>query len=57
MAHDGGINNFYTLVNYTERLTEGENAFLHETEGGHTWNVWSTEIFNALQLAFLPEKN
>jgi len=57
MAHNGGINNFYMLVNYTDRLTEGENAFLHETQGGHTWNVWTTEIFNALQHAFLPLKN
>ncbi|MBR1456833.1 MAG: hypothetical protein IJ594_06695, partial [Oscillospiraceae bacterium] len=52
MAHYGGINNFNQIVKYTDRLVEGENAFLHETEGGHTWNVWSTEIFNALQLCF-----
>ena len=52
MAHSAGIINFQQLVQYTDRLTEGQNAFLHETEGGHTWNVWSTEIFNALQLAF-----
>ncbi len=52
MAYRNGINNFRYLVDNTERLTEGKNAFLHECEGGHTWNVWTTEIFNALQLAF-----
>jgi len=56
MAHNAGIINFQQLVLYTDRLIEGQNAFLHETEGGHAWNVWSTEIFNALQLAFHPEK-
>ena len=56
MAHNAGIINFQQLVLYTDRLIEGQNAFLHETEGGHAWNVWSTEIFDALQLAFHPEK-
>ena len=54
IARNGGISNFNQLVKYTDRLVEGENAFLHETQGGHHWNVWSTEIFNALQLAFGP---
>ena len=52
MAYQSGVNTFHYLVDNTERLREGENAFLHECEGGHTWNVWTTEIFNALQLAF-----
>ena len=45
-------NCFSYLVENTDRLVEGVNAFHHETEGGHNWLVWSTEIFNSLQLVF-----
>ncbi len=54
IAHNGGVTCFNWIVQGADRLTEGENAFLHETQGGHHWIVWSTEIFNALQLAFGP---
>ena len=51
-ARDDERNCFSYLVENTDRLTEGINAFHHETEGGHNWLVWSTEIFNSLQLVF-----
>lgn len=45
--------NFYTIVRLVDRLTEGQNAFFHITQGGgHDWLTWGTEIYNALPLAF-----
>ena len=43
---------YATLTGSDPRLREGENAWLHLTSGGHDWTVWSTELFNALQLLF-----
>lgn len=43
---------FYTVVPLIPRLTDGENAFFHICQGGHDWNTWSIEIYNALQLLF-----
>ena len=54
-ARDGSFATFRYLVDNTPRLVEGQNAFLHECHGAHTWNVWSTEMFNALQLAFVDQ--
>ncbi|MBO5556252.1 MAG: hypothetical protein J5927_03625 [Oscillospiraceae bacterium] len=51
-GHGGGIQGFEHIVYYTDRLTEGQNAFLHDTVGGHEWLVWITELFNSLQYAF-----
>ena len=45
MAHNAGIINFQQLVLYTDRLIEGQNAFLHETEG--TLHLKATALDNA----------
>ena len=49
-AGEEGI--FYSVVPRTSKLTDMENAFFHICEGGHDWNTWSIEIYNALQFLF-----
>ena len=46
---------FQIIVDQTDRLTEGENAFYQDIDGGHDFGVWNVNIFNALQMAF-PEE-
>ena len=46
---------FQIIVDQTDRLTEGENAFYRDIDGGHDFGVWNVNIFNALQMAF-PEE-
>ena len=43
---------FQIIVENTARLTEGENAFYRDVNGGHDFSVWNVNIFNALQMAF-----
>ena len=43
---------FQIIVENTERLTEGENAFYKDIAGGHDFAVWHVNMFNALQIAF-----
>ncbi len=43
---------FYAVVPRVERLHDGENAFFHVCQGGHDWETWSIEIYNAVQLLF-----
>ena len=48
---------FQIIVDETDRLTEGENAFYRDIDGGHDFGVWSVNIFNALQMAFPEERD
>ena len=43
---------FHTIIDSTDRLVEGENAFYFDIVGGHDWKIWNTHIFNAMQLMF-----
>ena len=52
VARDGEEGIFYSVVPRVSKLTDGENAFFHICEGGHDWNTWSIEIYNALQYLF-----
>ncbi len=57
-TYDGQWQNTYygfqILVEQTDRLIEGENAFYRDIEGGHNFGVWNVNMFNALQMLF-PE--
>lgn len=51
-----GEKGFHTIVDSTDRLEEGENAFLHTIDGSHLWPTWFTGIFNAMQVIFLDRE-
>ena len=43
---------FQIMVENTDKLTEGENAFYRDIDGGHNFGVWNVNMFNALQMVF-----
>ena len=43
---------FEYIVENTDRLIEGENAFYVDVNGGHDWTVWFTDLYNAMQVMF-----
>ena len=43
---------FRIMVDNSDKLTEGENAFYRDIDGGHNFGVWNVNMFNALQMAF-----
>lgn len=43
---------FWKIADSTERIQPGVNAMYMDVSGGHEWKVWSTHIFNALQVLF-----
>ena len=43
---------FNYIVENTDRLVEGENAFYVDVTGGHEWSVWLTDLYNAMQVMF-----
>lgn len=51
---DDSSNGYKYIVENTERLEDGKNAFYANVEGGHDWLAWSINFYNALQLIFPP---
>lgn len=43
---------FKFLRDNNDRLVENRNCWYKSVVGGHDWKVWSTEIYNALQVLF-----
>ena len=40
------------ILEETDRLADGVNAFYQDVVGAHEWKVWSTDLFNAIPLLF-----
>ena len=43
---------FERIVDASDTLTRGQNAFHVDVEGGHNWKTWGAETYNALLVMF-----
>lgn len=43
---------YHEILDNTERLKEGVNAFHTDIEGSHDWITWGAELYNCLQVLF-----
>lgn len=43
---------YHEILDNTERLEEGLNAFHTDIEGSHDWITWGAELYNCLQVLF-----